>query len=406
MKTNLFIHLLLFSLFFPHFLFSQFRCPPTKIDKKVMKLQSLYDLLYTNNTLSEEDFNLKNQLEEEINDHFSNNTINYKHTTHKNKKLLTGISIQSDNDMFAIFDNKDHEYTGSVKVEVLSDYLNSNFFTTRKKLNWLSYNSLFLGIEAYTPIVLEVDSLSALNEKDRPFASFQYLGKSRQIIDLNGKKRFKSNFRVGIIGGRLARRYQMILHNDISPKAEVNTGWNYQIGSGGRLAIQYDLFYDRMLKEFFGQHIFQKTYGGIGLERAYIALGFGISNKNFLEKNHHGIVKMKKWVSYKNVWEQVKNSFYYEVDANLEVVGTNTMLEGYWADNRWNIFTKSTEKDIVPVIENIEHFVGRFSCEIGLRTFNTTLSYKFFILTPEYDYSWKDGKNHHKYARIKVTYSI
>ena len=171
---------------------------------------------------------------------FYNGKTEYYRYYNAKKKILKGIRFYTDNDIFSFFDNRDHEYTGGLRLELITDFFGLKLFSFRRDHKFLSYQSLMFGFELYTPNVIDVKNLNDLDKRDRPFASFQYLGRSRNIISLNGNYRSSGVLKIGLIGGDVSRNFQRLLHRDVTD-SDNNNGWDYQIANGGRLAIQYDL---------------------------------------------------------------------------------------------------------------------------------------------------------------------
>ena len=240
-----------------------------------------------NNDINKKDHfqkNLKlvaNRLDEVI----SNKYSQYKYSTSSNQ-LIKGISFYHDNDIIAmnLFDklypnktkngipaqyNLDKNYTGGAGLEIATDLLKMRLFPTFSNNRILSYQSVFFGIEAYTPFiriplydnngkVLKDAFGNPKNEttlkqerefsyaNDRPFASFRYFGRAKYRINPVGSIRSKSQFKVGKIGGDLAYNVQKTLHRDQIQSPEV-FGWDTQIGSPGRFAWNIDHNIDLMI---------------------------------------------------------------------------------------------------------------------------------------------------------------
>lgn len=98
------------------------------------------------------------------------------------KKILKGVRFYTDNDLLSFSDNRDHEYTGGFRLELITDYFGTKILSFRRDHKYLSYQSILFGFELYTPDVLNVEDVEDLDKNDRPFASFQYFGRSRNIL--------------------------------------------------------------------------------------------------------------------------------------------------------------------------------------------------------------------------------
>lgn len=330
----------------------------------------------------------------------------YKYYNSK-KKLLKGVRFYFDNDIFAVLDNRDHEYTGGFRIELITDFFGTKFLSWHKDHEYLNYQSILFGFELYTPNVLNVKSVNDLDKRDRPFASFQYIGRSRNIIRHDGKYRVSGVLKLGIIGGNVSREFQRIIHRDITD-SENNNGWDYQLANGGRIAIQYD--YSNEWQYKFNNKKSYLNFGfkaKAGFEKFSLTPTLGFTNKSFFEKNpHYAINTSNEHFGTQNLGKQISQTWFYEVKLEPEIVFYNSMLQGYITKNEEFVFndvTKTNQK--IPTISNINRVVGRFSLGTGFRNYNSTLLFEYYIQTPEYDYSWKN-KYFHKYARISFTMNI
>lgn len=326
------------------------------------------------------------------------------------KKIIKGVRVYTDNDLFAGFDNRDHEYTGGLRVEVITDYVGTKLLSFRPDNEYLSYQSVFFGFEAFTPDVLDVDSMSALNPLDRPFASFQYFGRSRNILKFNGKYRASGTLKVGIMGGDFGRNFQRLIHRDVTD-SENNNGWDFQIANGGRFALQYDL--DNEWQFILNKESLRRQYLNLGFTtrvgfiRNSIAPTLTFTNKSFFQKNPHYALKTKnEHFGTQSVWKQFVETVFYEVKFQGEAVAYNAMLQGYIRDNEEFVFNEETNLNFeIPTIDDINNFVGQFSLGFGFRTYRTTILFDYVFMSPEYDYSWKD-KSFHRYGRISFTMNL
>lgn len=321
------------------------------------------------------------------------------------KKILKGVRVYTDNDLFTFFDNRDHEYTGGLRVELITDYFGLKILSFKRDHLYLTYQAVFFGFELYTPDVLNVQDIGDLNPLDRPFASFQYVGRSRNVIRYDGTYRSSGEFKIGIMGGDVSRNFQRIIHRDISD-SENNNGWDYQIANGGRFAFQYNNSHEWMYKV--KNRNLYLNYGfnfGVGWEKNFLAPTISLTNKSFFQRNpHNAISSHSTFFGTQKWWKQIKETAFYEIKLQPEYVMYNSMLQGYLTKNEEFIFDQGTKVNI-PVIEDIYPVVGRLSVAVGFRNYNSNLMFEYVIQTPEYDYSWKD-KYFHKYARISFTMNL
>ncbi len=291
-------------------------------------------------------------------------------------KTLKGFHVYHDNDVFLLFGsnlNKDRDYTGGFRIEVLTDKLKMRLFKSFNSDRFLSYQSFSLGGEGYTPHIrfdtttfqqfgIEIipdqdgflredvrqmlsDSLSTLQERtDRPFASFQYLSRGKFRMHYRGWIRSASFFKIGIVGGEIGERIQQILHQDVTTNSKRVLNWNRQIADGGRLGINVEHEIDLMLvspnsnlfkikqqsRKNNSLNIYSKIEGAFGNVHTYMGFGLGISNKSFLQSNSHNILKYKaskytgkgKW--FKRLWQHT----YLNAEVKTRRVYHNSMLNG------------------------------------------------------------------------------
>lgn len=320
------------------------------------------------------------------------------------KKILKGVRVYTDNDAFA-FGNRDHEYTGGLRIEFITDYVGLKLLSLRKDNDYLTYQAVFFGFELYTPDNIDIKDPIDLDPRDRPFASFQYIGRSRNSIRLDGKYRVSGELKIGIIGGEVSRNFQRIIHRDITDSSN-NNGWDYQIANEGRFAIQYNSsneWQEKLTDN--GQYVSYGVNFGLGFEKTFVSPILSISNKTFFERNHHNAINSSnKYFGTQSLWTQIKQTLFYEATVAPEYVIYNSMLQGYPTKNK-EFVARNNGKVVIPVIDNISNIVTKFSLSFGFRNYNSTLMFSYYIQTPEYDYGWKD-KAFHKYGRISFTLNI
>ncbi len=195
-------------------------------------------------------------------------------------KMIKGVSVLHDNDflMLARRDfNKDRDYTGGSKIEVMTDYFKMRFFNADWTRRILTYQTIGFGVEAYTPYI-RIDDTVKLKENigvqylgdgegymspetkqkvedylwskhadDRPYASLQYFYRTIYRQHFRNYIRSKSTIRVGLIGGSLGENIQSRLHKDIVTPSIRALNWDKQIAHGGRLVYNVDHSVDYML---------------------------------------------------------------------------------------------------------------------------------------------------------------
>lgn len=117
--------------------------------------------------------------------------------------------------------------------------IGTDFFAFLRKRATKSYQTLLYGFDVYTPYFKDSTIFSAdtsFNTKDRPHASFQYVGWSKKGLSRNGKYKWASTIKFGKIGGKAGAKFQNALHQDISYSPRPK-GWDAQIANGGRIGL-------------------------------------------------------------------------------------------------------------------------------------------------------------------------
>jgi len=359
---------------------------------------------YSNNGSSLPDCELKASTEK-MKKYYEKATDYYRYYGTK-KKIIKGVQLYTDNDLFDLVNNKDHEYTGGFRIELITDHFGLKMLSWRRDHKYLSYQSLLFGFELYTPEGLNVFDVNDLNKDDRPFASFQYFGHSRNIISYDGKHRVSSVLKIGLMGGDVSRKFQFVIHRDITD-SENNNGWDYQIANGGRLAIQYEAHYEWQRKLSNRLYFNYGMEGKIGFEKFSFTPTFALTTKSFFEKNPHNAINSSNPYFGAQSWcQQFCQSWFLELKVEPEVVAYNSMLQGYWTDNEEFVSNSTTNTDEeIPLQSGIYALVVRSSLGFGFRNYNTTILLEYYLQSPEYDYSWKTGF-FHGYGRVSFTMNI
>lgn len=304
--------------------------------------------------------------------------------TETSRQILKGINIYHDNDFFCPVINRDMNYTGGLRVELTTDlikirlFANSflggrafrfvskipviNFFSKeirRLKIDNISYQSLFYGIEAYTPY-LRFDSagtalkmngdpyaqLAKLSRNDsylndRPFAGIAYVGRAKYRINQMGTVRTRGEFSIGILGGKIGESFQSALHRDLTIDSPAPIGWDKQIANGGRLAInmsqamefmllskENDVFkHTERIKDYKGRqnlkdwiNVYSSIEARVGQQATYAGAGLGFSNLNFKERSGTQMVKNRPGRIF---------NFIFSCEVKYRYIVHNSMMEGF-----------------------------------------------------------------------------
>jgi hypothetical protein len=298
------------------------------------------------------------------------------------KQWFKGFMFYHDNDFLLVGPfkkmNRDRDYTGGARLEVLTDQFKLRFFSdifhqlgsVNSKLLFnneyiLSYQGFFYGVEAYTPYIrfgsdstLAPKGESQLMEMsydiDRPFASFQYFGRSKYYLHYTGAWRAKLDTRIGWIGKDAGRKVQDVLHRDITLASVHVNRWEDQIGNGGRLAFNLDYNLDvtlfsrdgdlfNPLRQFDSSDSARVKYGRkrvniympVTLQYGNVisagAVGLGFSNRSFKDRggNYGFIYPESRFVkSSSSLKNWIRRTFYYSVESRLKYVVHNSLIQG------------------------------------------------------------------------------
>ena len=162
------------------------------------------------------------------------------------KRIIRGFSIQEENDStleLIGLKNEDRDYTGGLKMEIFSDYLNYGSFPLikNKKCAECNYNSMFIQGFGFTP-TREVFHLTEPAIGQRPYGSFVGIGRKRIAAFRNLLKSRNSSvvteYAIAKVGGNGFGDIQNWIHRKI-PRANPVLGWHNQIAQGGRLGYYY-----------------------------------------------------------------------------------------------------------------------------------------------------------------------
>lgn len=353
-------------------------------------------------------------------------TQKYPYYTYETKKKMPikFFSVRTGNDLFCPFrQNFDRDYTGSLLIEVGTDYLNP---LRRRPIK--SYQTFLYGFDVFTPSFNDVTKFQKaddIDSLDRPHASFQYFGWSKKALSKYDKLRWSSTIKFGKIGGRAGEVFQNALHQDISYSLRPK-GWDAQISKGGRLGISIEekFEYQVTLSENDANINSMKIFNFVpqfeaklGTYMTNASLGVGFSNKKFSQTNHNFINNRTRQGVY-NFLDHVM----YNASFKTTYVVHNTMLEGYGINNTTDQDTlkadKFTPKSVyVLQSDKVQRLVHTVNICVSYTTRFATFFYNWFAFSPETKLGRLDAKNEwshhinmstrwHHFAEIGLTFNI
>lgn len=340
----------------------------------------------------------------------------YTYDTHK-KQMLKFVYLHHGNDLIAPFHaNMDRDYTGSLKIELGTDYLN-----LRRKRPVKSYQTLIYGLEVYTGNIRNSSAL--VDSSDRPFGSFSYFGWGKYKLSRSNRWRHSYNIKLGIIGGNGGRFMQNQLHTDIS-FSKVSLGWDNQIVDGGRIGISIESKRERQFKVPFENFYLQPFIATkVGSFMTNGSLGLRLTNREFSVNSFHD-------VNLRNKHEHsfITENFKWFTDFQYTKVIHNSMLTGfgYFSDKE----AKQYENDFlkmnllnsgVPFSKYIlrDYQINKnlysFSLGFSYSTRYMTIIYRYYWLSPETkldthilqnNYSFNLSTRWHKFAEVGLSLNL
>jgi hypothetical protein len=322
----------------------------------------------------------------------ADNTLPWYNYETQDKRILKGLQLEHGNDLltFGLAQyNDDMDYTGALKLTLITDLFKSRFGKVNK-----SYQVFTYGGEVYTPyfkdtaIFTENDTFNVL---DRPHACFEYIGFENHGINDKGTARWATAIKVGIIGGQFGFNFQNVLHRDIS-LSPAPVGWDAQVAYPGRLAIQTSYKYERLLRSKTAKNSgsgirFVPSISGeiaAGFFMTYAQIGLNISTHNFNYKNSHNTLSKTR---YSNQIDRMKRiRFFGDYDLSLRGVKHNTTLEGFGFFGTNEANKKSFADKSKHVIDgtNVRRAVLYNNLTMGLQFPSFNVFYRYSIKSPEY----------------------
>jgi len=350
------------------------------------------------------------------------------------------VSIRTGNDLFtpaglyATFTNKelkqsnwyfqkndDRDYTGSLLIEVGTDFLRAP-----RGRNFNSYQTVFYGFDVFTPYFKDYAIFTkndTFNINDRPHASFQYFGWSKNGLSRRSLYRWSFFIKFGKIGGYNGSDFQAALHQDISFSPRPR-GWGAQIANNGRLGISIEGAHewDKQLinhprdQHFWNLHLQLPISWKAGSYMTNASIGLVLTNKSFKQNNTNYINhRTRQTVNRRS------DNLMYAFSFNATGVQHNTMLQGYGIvstnESKDDTLTpksrhKLNRSQVRPIIFNTSFLVSYTA-----RYF--TVFYKWTSFSPETyqddikakryptdTETMKIGKRWHHFAVIGISFNV
>lgn len=340
----------------------------------------------------------------------------YTYDTHQ-KQFLKFFYVHHGNDLLAsVKKNMDRDYTGSLQIELGTDYLNP-----RRLMPVKSYQTLMFGLEVYTGNIRSSSPL--VDSTDRPFGGFQYIGWGKYSLSKHNKARYYTRIKIGQIGGKGGERFQNALHESIS-YSKLSLGWQNQIVNGGRLAYSVEYKYEYEIKTKLEKVRLQPFVEAmLGSFMTKPSLGINISNKSFAENSHHNVnLRNKQDKSYFGEHLKLnvswKSSF---VLHNSMLLGIGTLRNREKDQLQNDVIAQNLKTDIIPFSryyldrEQIKKLIHTANFGFSYTTTYATVFYNYYIFSPETklntqilqnNYSFNLSQRWHKFAEAGLSFNI
>lgn len=277
------------------------------------------------------------------------------------QQKIKSIEVNHGNDIFTDFSllgiNQDREMTGSFRISVTTDFFKARFLNLGKPIverilkidhsEVLSYQTLTFGGIGFTPYIRYQDNIEladTFHAYDRPFGSFVYIARSKNRLWQKGLVRQMGEFQVGFVGLEAPDVVQASLHRDVVTSSQRVYGWDKQIGSPGRLAIQLNHDFDFLLlsntnkykgllnkqkaslnlqneSRYSGANLIGTLEGKIGSYMTAIGGGVRFSTLDFMKQSGQHIIKA-------NQKKEDEVGVHFETGLKYRRVIHNAMLEG------------------------------------------------------------------------------
>ncbi len=364
---------------------------------------------------------------ERMNDIIKTDFTNYSFTEESSKRLKF-IYVEHRNDFFSLY-NDDRDMTGAFRFEFGTDLfklrLMRNFKQWIPSLNGrsiFSYQSFFIGSEGYTPYLRDsviFNKPESFDPDDRPYASFLYIGRAKYRINARGTFRMLAEFKLGMIGSEDPGKVQSLIHRDITIGSYKPNGWQAQIASGGRLALninyepEFMLFSknwlinrkitnntreklherrkirDAQANGNFGDELWNVSLPvelKYGHDLTALGVGLRLSTINFKKS---GAFNFRNMTKHSDKWWQhilKRNAIVLDGKIAYRRVIHNSMLEGYGIVKHNIDEDASSPKDvhfIQPKQINRNLFIAEFAVILKMKYGG--LVFKQQYMSPEYD---------------------
>jgi lipid A 3-O-deacylase len=166
--------------------------------------------------------------------------------------------LSIENDVFGI-NNADENYTGGLKLDILSPSLNCRWlpFIRLKNKNFNNIQRYGFGGTGYTP--QKIDSVNIINN-DRPYSSLTFVSFGNTSYSQSVGIKIQSDLIVGIMGLSGPGKVQSYLHEKhaLGSTRPIPMGWHNQIGNGGAIIVNYNTIFSKLLIK--GKHILKSNH--------------------------------------------------------------------------------------------------------------------------------------------------
>ncbi|MCF6130897.1 lipid A-modifier LpxR family protein [Flavobacterium wongokense] len=310
------------------------------------------------------------------------------------------VMVTTENDFLGP-NNKDENYTGSLKIEGQIPDQHLKFIPfIRKKGEGINIHRFGIGGIAYTPQVLK---LSEVILDDRPYSSLTFVNIGNTWFDTKHSAMYQSEFVIGAMGWQGPGKVQAFIHRNhlMWTDRDIPEGWHNQIGDGGAFILNYNTRGQWGLpvkRKWFQPSVVGKVDVGNYMMNLQGGFKFNLFNINsdILQEYYPNIAtvaaaEVKDYTATGNPRKHWRFNVF--VEPTLRIVGYNATLEGL-------MFNDHSAHKIAH--SDIERVVFEFNSGFNL-TYNDWLYLRYSLVGRGREY--EGGKDFHYWGGITVGFS-
>jgi hypothetical protein len=177
------------------------------------------------------------------------------------KNHFVGARIYHENDILGFLaSNKDDNYTGGLKAELITNLLDVPIGQVVNKLKWKPIQQSFsFSVTVFTPQVL---ASPVIVTDERPYASYRSWNFGSSFAHDDRLQRFSLEIMLGAMGRPVSGDVQTKFHREgrLGSTRPEPKGWGFEIADGGAFAANLKLAYVKKLSKASKRNGFQTTW--------------------------------------------------------------------------------------------------------------------------------------------------